>query len=80
MMLKLMMMMTRPASRASPPHTPIASPCNDLLMAMSNSPGESYITKDPYDDDDDDDGNEEGEEEDDDGDKVTLRPLKVPLW
>ena len=49
----------RPASRASPPHTPIASPCNDLLMAMSNSPGAAgdydYHEDDEEEDGDDDD-------------------------
>ena len=44
----------RPASRASPPHTPIASPCNDLLMAMSNSPGAAGDYD--YHEDDEEDG------------------------
>ena len=33
----------RPASRASPPRHNTSSPCNDLLMAMTNSQGENIL-------------------------------------
>ena len=37
----------RPASRTSPPsRLATSSPCNDLLMAMTNSPGEQNIGED----------------------------------
>ena len=53
----------RPASRASPPLTPIASPCNDLLMAMSNSPGAAG-DYDYHEDDEEEDEEEDGDDDD----------------